>query len=131
MMKRLEHAAVLAALAWAIGPGAAALAAEASTAQRCVAEAKSPESPSELRPTFLLLADDYDKQAAGYASEAERYRTWASAQDMFGSKPFGELDSARHLRAHARELDGAAAQSRGLAAKYRRLAGSHRRSDGC
>ena len=131
MIERLERAAVMAAVAWTMGFGAAALAAEASTAQRCEAEAKSPESMSELRPTFLLLADDYDKRAVGYAGEAERYRTWASAQDMFGSKPFGELDSARLLRAHARELDGAAAQSRGLAAKYRRLAGSHRRSPGC
>jgi hypothetical protein len=129
MIERFARIAVLAVLAWAIGLGAAALAAEAPAAQRCAAEA--PESLSELRPTFRLLADDYDKRAAGYASEAERYRTWASAQDMFGSKPFGELDSARHLRAHSHELDGAAAQSRSLAAKYRRLAGSHRRSPGC
>jgi len=128
MVERFARVAALAALAWAIGLGAAALAAEASDPQRCAAES---ESASELRPTFRLLADDYDKQAAGYASEAERYRTWASAQDMFGSKPFGELDSARLLRAHAQELDGAAAQSRSLAAKYRRLADSHRRSDGC
>ena len=129
MIERFARVASLAALAWAIGLGTAALAAEAPAPQRCAAEAA--ESLSELRPTFLLLADDYDKRAAGYAGEAERYRTWASAQDMFGSKPFGELDSARHLRAHAHELDGAAAQSRGLAAKYRRLAGSHRRSPGC
>ena len=129
MIERFERVAMLAALAWAIGLGAAALAAEAPDPQRCAAEA--PESLSELRPTFRLLADDYDKRAAGYAGEAERYRTWASAQDMFGSKPFGELDSARLLRAHARELDSAAAQSRSLAAKYRRLAGPQRRSPGC
>jgi len=129
MIERFERVAVLAALAWSIGLGGAALAAEAPTTQRCAAE--RPASPSELRPTFLLLADDYDKRAVGYAGEAERYRTWASAQDMFGSKPFGELDSARLLRAHARELDSAAAQSRSLAAKYRRLAGPQRRSPGC
>jgi len=55
----------------------------------------------------------------------------AGQYEKLTGRAFGELDSARHLRAHAQELDGAAAQSRSLAAKYRRLAGSHRRSPGC
>src|SRR2546427_633148 len=55
MIERFERVAVLAALAWSIGLGTAALAAEAPAPQRCTAEAS--ESLSELRPTLRLLAE--------------------------------------------------------------------------
>jgi len=130
MIERLECFAMSATLVLGIGLAAPALATEAPSTPPCVSETES-ESLDALRPTLLILANDYDRKAAAYASEAERFRAWASAEELFTSGPSGKRSSARAFQSHATELDHAAAESRRLAAQYRRLVYSHARSQGC
>jgi hypothetical protein len=98
-----------------------------------VAPSTAPEAAAPLgalRRTLLLLASDYEKRAQEYASEAERDRTWASAEDMF-SEPYGKRYAAVYFADEAHALEMAAEQSRRLAAKYRALANSPKAARGC
>ena len=119
-MNGSKRAAALAAPLLAIGLAFAANATDIPIPTNC--NAASVESLSELRPTLLIVADDYEKKATAYTVEAERYRTWASAEELFGTGAYGKRYAAKYYERHAEELDGAAAESRLLAAKYRRLA---------
>ena len=86
------------------------------------ANSGSGESFHALKPTFLIVAADYEKQADQYATEAERYRTWASAEEMFSFTAFGKRYAVRYFDDKAHELDLAAEQTRTLASQYRHLA---------
>ena len=128
MTTRRRRAAVSAAITLAIGLAIRANAAEI----RACSQPAAPESLETLRPTLQIVADDYEKLAAKYTTEAERYRTWASAEEMFGSTAYGKRYAVKYFEDHATELDGAAAESRRLAEKYRHLADSAAtRPDGC
>ncbi len=125
----------LAAPLLALAIGGAALAGEVSPS--CAvpspdATAVSSEAqPLEaLRPTFRIVAEDYDKKAAEFAEQAERYRTWASAEEMFGGSD-GKRYAAIYFADQADALDTEAAENRALAAKYRQLATSHDAAKGC
>jgi hypothetical protein len=117
MLNQSKRMAAITAPLFAIGLAFAANAGEIPSAGTC-----NDASLTELRPTLQIVAEDYDKKATEYTVEAERYRTWASAEEMFGSSAYGKRYAASYYERHADELDGAAAESRMLAAKYRRLA---------
>jgi hypothetical protein len=121
MMKGSKRVAALAAPLLAITLAFAANATDIPVPRSCGATT-SGESLSDLRPTLLIVAENYEKQAKEYTVEAERYRMWASAEEIFGTGAYGKRYAATYYERHAEELDGAAAESRLLAAKYRRLA---------
>ena len=132
MMNGSKRAAALAAPLFAIALAFAASATDIPIPTSC--SATSGEPLSDLRPTLLIVADNYEKQATAYTVEAERYRTWASAEEIFGTGAYGKRYAASYYDRHAEELDGAAAESRLLAAKYRRLADTaptHSAAEGC
>ena len=84
-----------------------------------------------LRPTLLMVAEEHDKQAKESAEQAERYRTWASAEEMFGGTTYGKRYAAIYFADEADRLDAEAAENRALAAKYRQLANSKDATKGC
>ena len=84
-----------------------------------------------LRPTLLIVADDYEKKALDYTKEAERFRAWASAEEMFGGTTYGKRYAAIYFADEANEAESQAAKSREMAAKYRSLAESTAASSGC
>jgi len=100
----------------------------ADTPDTCPADAGS---MSALRPTFLKVAEDYDKQAAEHQEQAERYRSWASAEDMFGGTTYGKRYAAIYFADEANRLEEEATQNRALATKYRHLANSKEATNGC
>ena len=94
------------------------------------AAADGTSSLAALRPTLRIVAEHYAKQAAVYAEQADRYRSWASAEDMFGATNYGKRYAAIYFADEANELDKEAAESRALATKYRKLA-EREASSGC
>jgi hypothetical protein len=130
MMKRLVGLASFAILASAIGLAAPAYATEEQSTPPCVSGVES-DNLDAIRSTLLLVADDYERKAVSYASQAERYRARASAEDVFAAERSRKHLSAQALESRAAELDHAAAESRELAAKYRQLVYAHARAQGC
>ena len=130
MIERWQRFGMFATLAIGIGLSSPALATETPSTPPCVSGAES-ENLDAIRSTLLLLASDYDREAMGYATEAERYREWANAQDMFAAEPSPRRLSVQAFQSRATELDHAAAESRKLAAKYRQLVYAHARAQGC
>jgi len=138
MNRRTNWLAVVAAPLFALAIAAASEAAEVSTGSTCPSDPVDPQTISEqasslktLGPTLAILADDYDKKAEESTKLADRYRTWASAEDMFGGTTYGKRYAAIYFADEANALDAEAAQSRALAAKYRGLAKTAESSNGC
>ena len=129
MIERFARLALIMALASGIGFAPAARAAEAPSAP-CVTGTES-DNVDAIRGTLVILADDYDRQAVGYAKEAEMYRAWANADDVFAADASHKRLSGPALQARAAELDHSAAESRKLAAKYRQLIYAQARAQGC
>jgi hypothetical protein len=86
------------------------------------------DSLDAIRNTLVLLADDYERQAVGYANEAEQFRAWASADQVDAGH--SRLSTAA-FESRAVELDHAATESRELAEKYRALVYTDARAQGC
>jgi hypothetical protein len=135
MNRRSKWLAVLGAPVFALSIAVAAEAGDISTPETCPipleASADAGDSLRALRPTLLKVADDYDKQAAEHQEQAERYRSWASAEDMFGGTTYGKRYAAIYFADEANELEKEAAENRALAAKYRQLANSKDATKGC
>jgi len=130
MNERFARLAVVMALASGISFTAPAQAAETPSTPRCVSGTES-DNIDAIRGTLVMLADDYDRQAVDYAKEAEMYRAWASANDVFAADASPKRLSGPAFQNRAAELDHAAAESRKLAAKYRQLIYAHARAQGC
>jgi len=78
-----------------------------------------------------MVAEEHDKEAKESAEQAERYRTWANAEEMFGGTTYGKRYAAIYFADEADRLDAEAAENRALAAKYRQLANSKDATKGC
>ena len=89
------------------------------------------DSLQTLRPTFRLLADDYDQKANEYAKEAERDRKFVSTDDLFGAGAYGRRYAAIFFADEASALEAKATESRALAARYRKLAVAEDAKSGC
>jgi len=138
MNRRSSWLAMVAAPLFVLAIAAASEAADASTGGTCPSDPVNPAAISAeanslktLEPTLLILAEDYDKKAEESTKLADRYRTWASAEDMFGGTTYGKRYAAIYFADEANALDAEAAESRALAAKYRGLAKTAESSSGC
>jgi hypothetical protein len=127
MFERFSRFGIYTAFASTIAISSAARANETPSTPPCVAGTES-DSLDATRNTLVLLADDYERQAVGYAKEAKRYRAWASADHADATHPRLSTGS---FESRAVELDHAAAESRKLAEKYRALVYADARAQGC
>ena len=93
---------------------AGALLAAALLTKALAAEINPP--PTRVSCDRAALAAEYDRKADEYAAAAGRYRTWASAEGMFGSGLHG---SEWAFQQQAQRMDLAAERSRALAADAR------------
>jgi hypothetical protein len=127
MFERFSRFRIYTALASTIAISSAVRATETPSTPPCVTGAES-DSIDAIRNTLVVLADNYERQAVGYAKEAERYRAWASADQADAAHP---RPSTGAFESRAVELDHAAAESRKLAEKYRALVYADARAQGC
>ncbi len=137
MNRSSKWLAVLGAGLFALSIAVASEAADVSTPETCPipldasASVDRADPLATLRPTFLKVADDYEKQAAEHQEQAERYRSWASAEDMFAGTTYGKRYAAIYFADEADRLEKEASENRALAAKYRQLANSKDATKGC
>ena len=137
MNRRSRWLAAVAVPLFALAIGGTAGTEQASNPETCPspidasAPAEAAGSLKALRPTLLMVAEEHDKEAKESAEQAERYRTWANAEEMFGGTTYGKRYAAIYFADEADRLDAEAAENRALAAKYRQLANSKDATKGC
>lgn len=127
MFERFARFGIYTAFASTIAINPAVRASETPSALPCASGTES-DSLDAIRNTLVLVADDYERQAIGYAKEAERYRARASVDKADAAH--ARLSTGA-LESRAVELDHAAAESRKLAEKYRALVYADARRQGC
>jgi hypothetical protein len=127
MFKRFLRFGIYTAFASTIATSPAVRGTEIPSTPTCVTGTES-DNVDAIRNTLVLIADDYERQAIGYAKDAERYRARARADQADAAQP---RLSTGALESRAVELDHAAAESRKLAEKYRALVYADARAQGC